>query len=127
MCYRSGSDNALSLIHISTLEGKYIGRLSFFGAGAGTLPTGMNMMQDAMDILLRIGEVQDFPLRAQVRNDLPQRTYYVRGGGEGLPLQEQGDGWAVTAPVPVSRMHALSQEAAQAGHPIFFASMPERD
>ena len=106
---------------IGSLYGKYIGRLSFFGAGAGTLPTGMNMMQDAMDIHLGVGKVQNYKAKAIVNNDLAIHPYYIRTK-EVLPgVKEQGNGWAVTEPMSVKAMHTLARELAQKGEPAFFA------
>lgn len=110
---------------IATLHGKYIGRLSFFGAGAGTLPTGMNMMQDAMDIYLGVGEVQNYAEDAQIDNTLAVHPYYVRGEAKLPGVCEQGDGWAITEPMCVSAMHALAREAVQEGRPLFFAGIEE--
>lgn len=112
---------------IATLHGKYIGRLSFFGAGAGTLPTGMNMMQDVMDISQCAGAVQNYAEEAQIRNELALHSYYVRGRVKLPALREQREGWAVTEPMRVSDMHALAKQALKAGEPVFFAGILDEE
>ena len=110
---------------IAILEGKYVGRLGFFGAGAGTLPTGMNMMQDVMDILHQVGRLHCFTEPSRVDNSLLQHTYYIRGEADIPEAQERGDGWLLTKPLPVAQMHAMAREAEKAGHPLFFASIAQ--
>ena len=110
---------------IAILEGKYVGRLGFFGAGAGTLPTGMNMMQDVMDILHQVGRLHCFTEPARVDNSLLQHTYYIRGEADIPEAQERGDGWLLTKPLPVAQMHTMAREAEKAGHPLFFASIAQ--
>lgn len=110
---------------IAMLYGKYTGALSFLGAGAGTLPTGMNMMQDAMDVYLGVGAVQNYAQDAVIDNSLAIHRYYVRGKISLSEVSEQGDGWAITKPMPVSVMHALAREAVQKGEPVFFAGIAE--
>ncbi len=110
---------------IATLYGKYVGRLSFFGAGAGTLPTGMNMMQDAMDIYMGVGAVQNYAADAAVDNTLAVHPYYIRTAALLPNVREQGAGWALTEPMPVKAMHGLAKELAQKGEDVFFAGLVE--
>lgn len=112
---------------IATLYGKYVGRLSLFGAGAGTLPTGMNMMQDAMDIMLGIGKVHGYQATAKVKNELARHPYYVRGAAALPSVQEQGEGWAVTGPMAVKDMHGLARRLEAAGTPAFFAGLADME
>ena len=110
---------------IASLYGKYVGRLTFFGAGAGTLPTGMNMMQDVMDVVAGVGKLHAYTQPAKVFNKEESHTYYVRCPGP-LPLvQEQGEGWAVIGPMPVEEMHQLAKEREAVGIPIFFAGLSQ--
>lgn len=112
---------------IATLFGKYMGRLSFFGAGAGTLPTGLNMMQDVMDVHLGVGAVQNYASDAAVNNSLAIHSYYVRGQINLPHVREQGEGWAITEPMSVCAMHSLAKEAAAKGEALFFAGLAEQE
>ena len=110
---------------IASLHGKYVGRLTFFGAGAGTLPTGMNMMQDVMDVVAGVGKLHRYTQPAKIWNDEEVHAYYVRCPGPLPQVQEQGDGWAVIGPMPVAQMHRLAKEKEAAGIPVFFAGLAQ--
>lgn len=110
---------------IASLYGKYVGRLTFFGAGAGTLPTGMNMMQDVMDVMAGVGKLHVYTQPARIFNQEESHPYYVRCPGPLPKVQEQGDGWAVIGPMPVEEMHQLAKEKEGAGIPVFFAGLAQ--
>lgn len=110
---------------IASLYGKYVGRLTFFGAGAGTLPTGMNMMQDVMDVMAGVGKLHVYTQPARIFNQEESHPYYVRCPGPLPKVQEQGDGWAVIGPMPVEEMHQLAKEKEAAGIPVFFAGLAQ--
>ena len=61
-----------------SLFGRDVGRLSFFGQGAGKYPTGNALAQDVIDILNGSTELAFAPKAINVDNGALERAYYVR-------------------------------------------------
>ena len=61
-----------------TLFGKSVGRLSFYGQGAGKYPTGNALAQDIIDIINGARRVIYNPCNASVDNSLENKKYYIR-------------------------------------------------
>ncbi|MDR0841733.1 MAG: homoserine dehydrogenase [Christensenellaceae bacterium] len=112
---------------IATLYGTHNGRLSFFGAGAGSLPTGINMAQDILDVQAHIGEVQNYRQAAVMQNELAVHTYYIHTSASLPPevVAERGAAWAVTKPISVPAMHALAGTLGNHDPQLFFAGIAE--
>lgn len=113
--------------NLITLVGESIGTQSFYGQGAGALPTGESVVQDILDI--RDGVKLAFSIRDGVDNRISGLSgagykvdntaeihkYYLR--------YEQGQG--ITAPMSVTNMHGFARQYEETGKKIFFAAIKE--
>lgn len=61
-----------------SLFGEYVGRLSFYGQGAGKYPTGNAMAQDIIDILKGDTVLSYAETSVSVTGDGMKRAYYIR-------------------------------------------------
>ncbi len=110
----AGVPGAFNYVEVTAQD---VGRLGFFGSGAGRLPTAHAMVNDLVDIVLGRQSLQNPLGQARLRVDpgtAPKR-FYVRGLPEGtvstaLPL---GPG-AVTDPMPLRDMIKLLSRHPQA-------------
>ena len=114
--------------NLITLIGKYVGRLSIYGQGAGRYPTAHSMVEDIVDIYKGNTHRGDFSEDAAVDNSEVFHSYYVRGDDlsfiEDRFVRRLGDG-IVTGPISVKEMHSLAEEQLAAGKIVFFASLSE--
>lgn len=114
--------------NLITLNGKNVGRLSFYGQGAGRYPTAHSMVEDVVDIYLGQKRQADLSGVAEVDNSAVLHSYYVRADDlsfiEGRAVRYIGKG-IVTGPVSVEEMHRLAKERLDAGDKLFFAAMNE--
>ena len=111
--------------NLITLVGKYSGRMSFFGQGAGRYPTAYNVVQDCADVLAGKGFYSPYgPKTKAVNTDT--LSYYVSGVQDAWLEQNKVDSWGdaiITTPVSVSDMHAW-----RAAHPgAFIAAFAPND
>jgi homoserine dehydrogenase len=114
-----------------TLFGKSVGRLSFFGQGAGKYPTGNALAQDIIDIVN--GDVRLFftPDAVSVDNGAVKRSYYIRTKalveGDVVESAEKiGDNnYIITKPMSVAQMHTLSAAILVSDSSSFFAGIEE--
>ena len=94
--------------NLITLIGKYSGRMSFFGQGAGRYPTAYNVVQDCADLLAGKGFYCEYgPKVSAVNSD--RLSFYVRGDVDGWLQENTAETWGnavLTKPVSVSDMHA---------------------
>jgi homoserine dehydrogenase len=109
--------------NLISLVGKYSGRMSFFGQGAGRYPTAYNVVQDCADLLSGKGFYCAYgPKVAAVNDDL--LTFYVRGDMDQWLEEHTAQRWGnavITGPVSVSAMHAWLKD-----HPdAFIAAFAE--
>ena len=111
--------------NLITLDGKYSGRMSFFGQGAGRYPTAYNVVQDCADLIAGKGFYSVYgPKVAAVNDDL--LTYYVRGNSDAWLESNAGQRWGdavITKPVSVSAMHAWLKDHPEA----FIAAFAENN
>ena len=94
--------------NLITLKGKYSGRMSFFGQGAGRYPTAYNVVQDCADLLAGKGFYCGYGPKVSAVND-EKLTYYVRGDLDAWLEDKAAERWGnavITRPVSVSDMHA---------------------
>lgn len=111
-----------------TLTGKYVGRLSFYGQGAGRYPTAHSIVEDIVDISQGRIHTATLTNDAKVDNSAEYHTYYVRG--EDLTfikdhcVRSLGEG-IVTGPISVDTMHSLANEELASGKKLFFAALNE--
>lgn len=102
--------------NLITLVGESIGTQSFYGQGAGMLPTGESVIQDVIDIMSNWGWImKETPNSGVVFNDDEIHRYYIR--------HEKGAG--ITEPVSVSKMHKLAKKYQEEGKTLFFAAIKE--
>ena len=117
-----------SNFNLITFEGENVGRLSFFGQGAGRFPTAYNVVQDCIDIAGGVKAFYSTQMRpVQVDNAGVTHCYYVRFAGEDAWLEankaaDLGEG-ILTKPVSVAQMHAWAAEALKKDARCFFAGM----
>ena len=94
--------------NLITLIGKYSGRMSFFGQGAGRYPTAYNVVQDCADLIAGRGFYCDYGAKVSAVNK-DRLTYYVRGDVDSWLQENTAENWGkavLTKPVSVSDMHA---------------------
>lgn len=100
--------------NLITLVGESIGTQSFYGQGAGMLPTGESVIQDCIDILEGGPQHHIYTsIPMIVDNAAEEHRYYVRTGGK------QG----VTKPTSVLEMHHLASAIKEGGVDVFFAAI----
>ena len=114
--------------NLITAVSQYAGRQSFFGEGAGRLPTAAAVVQDLLDLCER---KQGF--YTQIAQPLPsnnmceERRYYVRyivdtWFMDGCVEKRWGNG-VLTRPVSPAQMHSWYVEARRNDPGIFFAAL----
>ena len=94
--------------NLITLKGRYSGRMSFFGQGAGRYPTAYNVVQDCADLLAGKGFYCGYGPKVSAVND-EKLTYYVRGDLDAWLEDKAAERWGnavITRPVSVNDMHA---------------------
>ena len=94
--------------NLITLVGKYSGRMSFLGQGAGRYPAAYNVVQDCADLLAGKGFYCGYGAKVAAVND-DKLTYYVRGAKDAWLDENTAENWGsavITKPVSVSDMHA---------------------
>lgn len=103
--------------NLISLTGKSIGTQSFFGQGAGALPTGESVIQDVIDIIKDNGRsaVTVGESTLEFAEDTSFHRYYIR----------QDEECGVSEPVTVAEMHRHGKQRKEEGRPIFFARLPE--
>ena len=97
-----------SNFNLITLDGKYSGRMSFFGQGAGRYPTAYNVVQDCKDLLAGRGFYSPYGPKAAAVND-EKLTYYVRGTKDAWLASHTAEHWGdavLTTPVSGDEIHA---------------------
>ncbi len=107
--------------NLITLIGKFSGRMSFFGQGAGRYPTAYNVVQDCADLISGKGFYTDYSAKVAAVND-EKLVYYVRGDLdnwlEGCTAERWGNA-VITEPVSVNEMHQWRKEHPQ----VFIAAI----
>ena len=112
-----------------SLFGRDVGRLSFFGQGAGKYPTGNALAQDVIDILSGSTELSFAPEAINVDNATLERAYYVRTKADVsydfFDSVEVIDGskYITTKKITVSKMHAVAKEIRSLDADAFFAGI----
>ena len=94
--------------NLITLIGKYSGRMSFFGQGAGRYPTAYNVVQDCADLMAGKGFYSPYGPKVSAVNS-QRLTYYVRGDVDSWLQENTAETWGdavITKPVAVANMHA---------------------
>ena len=131
LSYKSPESNVCKNFNMITLFGKSVGRLSFFGQGAGKYPTGNALAQDVIDIVNGDTSLSFKPSPINVDNSAFKRSYYIRTKahveGEIVESVEAiGNNYhIVTKPMSVKDMHTLSAAILVSDSSSFFAGFEE--
>ena len=121
--------------NLITLEGKNVGTQSFYGQGAGMLPTGESVIQDVIDIrdgkAQAIGSTGASGLKAD--NSKAVHRYYIRHDRMCEHIEplidtfEEKDGifYCISKPITVEEMHKMGHHRREKGKEMFFAALAE--
>ncbi|HHW94829.1 MAG TPA: homoserine dehydrogenase [Mogibacterium sp.] len=119
--------------NIITLVGESIGTQSFYGQGAGMLPTGESVIQDVIDI--RDGTKMRYPAKQNNKYTAGEcdevRRYYIRHNKlcerimSLVDTYEEKDGvfYCMSKPVTVIQMHNTGNHCKEKASPMFFAAI----
>jgi homoserine dehydrogenase len=114
-----------------SLFGKSVGRLSFYGQGAGKYPTGNSLAQDVIDILNGDTTLTYPKSIVKVDNSEIARTYYVRTSCDLdkclICSKETVDGinYIITNKISVKDMHEVAKAIFAKDSCAFFAGIEE--
>ena len=120
--------------NLITLTAKHIGTQSFFGQGAGMMPTGESVIQDVLDIRdgkqMTVADPKD-DIRADNSNAF--HRYYIRHDRMCEHIEplidtyEEKDGiyYCISKPVTVETMHQMGHHRKEKGKEMFFAALAE--
>ena len=114
--------------NVISYQSNNAGIQSYYGQGAGRFPTAYNVVSDCLDILA--GEDKFYTEKA-VPTSLScagvSHAYYVRTDKEDAFIasvtEKKGDGWVITAPVSVEKMHAWAKSQQEADPNLFIAGI----
>lgn len=114
-----------------SLFGNSVGRLSFYGQGAGKYPTGHALASDVIDIYNGCRESKLYGKSLAIDNDKVKRQYYVRTKTS-LPNDivkafdaKDSTNYIVTNKITVSAMHSLAKSILESDPHAFFAGIEE--
>ena len=114
-----------------TLFGNSVGRLSFYGQGAGKYPTGNALAQDIIDIVNGARSVRFKDTGLVTNNSLVKRKYYIRTSA---PIASDcfenedvinGVRYIITNAISVSDMHKLGKTISEKDPASFYAGIEE--
>jgi homoserine dehydrogenase len=120
--------------NLITLVGDNVGTLSFYGQGAGKMPTGESVVQDVLDIRdVRTLAIPPAETECRVDNTAAVHRYYIRHSKmcehiePMIDTYEEKDGtyFCISKPLSVEEMHAMGQHRKEKGKPMFFAALAE--
>lgn len=112
-----------------SLFGESVGRLSFYGQGAGKYPTGNAMAQDVIDVINGASPLVYEPKDVKTDNSALKRKYYIRTSSSlasDIFRAEEKDGdtrYIITKETDVSSIHALAKEILKESPDSFFAGI----
>ena len=121
--------------NLITLTAKYIGTQSFYGQGAGMMPTGQSVIQDVIDI--RDSKEQCINSKStkvlKADNSNAVHRYYIRHDRMCEHMEplvdtyEEKDGiyYCISKPIPVEKMHEMGHHRKEKGKEMFFAALDE--
>lgn len=123
--------NVAKNFNMISLFGESVGRLSFYGQGAGKYPTGNSLAQDVIDIIKGDTAIVYPSNEANVDNGALTRKYYVRTSAA-LPCdiinnKETIDGisYILTKEISVKDMHLIAKDVFATDSGAFFAGIEE--
>jgi len=121
--------------NLITLTARDLGTQSFYGQGAGMMPTGQSVVQDILDI--RDGKEQDIPAGGasalKADNSKAVHRYYIRHDRMCEHMEplvdtyEERDGiyFCISKPLAVEEMHRMGHHRKEKGKDMFFAALTE--
>ena len=116
--------------NMTTLVGKWVGRLSLIGQGAGKYPTGSSLVQDMIDIAEHAAPVKPGSSIVQADNSAEVHPYYIRSCfnfreiKEKISMEVNGQ-YCITEPMSVADAHLLAERIRQVDPDAFFAGIAE--
>ncbi len=117
--------------NIISLFGDIVGRLSFYGQGAGKYPTGIALAQDMIDIAEGDTALTYAPDAVTVNNSAYKRRYFVRTTAKMSfdffeAVEQIGDVfYIVTKEIPVAQMHGAADLILEQDADAFFAGFED--
>lgn len=127
--------NVKTNFNLVTLDAVNVGRLSFYGQGAGMMPTGQSVVQDVIDIRDGNGPVFDAVNTEDLRvdNSSEKHRYYIRHDHMCEHIEslidscEERDGifYCISEPIAVEHMHEMGRHRKEKGREFFFAAIAE--
>ncbi|MBO5312398.1 MAG: homoserine dehydrogenase [Clostridia bacterium] len=127
--YKSPESNVCKNFNMITLFGQSVGRLSFFGQGAGKYPTGNALAQDVIDILMGNCHMSFKPLELIIDNESVKKSYYIRTkahieGDLVVNCEKINSNYhIITKPVSVSYINRLKNTILESDASSFFAGI----
>ena len=112
-----------------SLFGESVGKLSFYGQGAGKYPTGNAMAQDVIDVIVGAPPLIYEPKDVKTDNSVLKRKYYIRTSssiGSDIFGTEEKDGdtrYILTKETDVAFIHALAKKISEESPDSFFAGI----
>ncbi len=121
--------------NLITLTAVNVGTLSFYGQGAGMMPTGQSVVQDVIDVRDGVdlyafaGDGAD----VKVDNSSAVHRYYIRHDRMCEHIEplidtyEEKDGvfYCVSKPISVVEMHEMGNHRKEKGRDMFFAALED--
>ena len=120
--------------NLITLTAKYLGTQSYFGQGAGMMPTGESVIQDVIDIrdgkeMKKVSATDTF----KADNSNAVHRYYIRHDRMCEHMEplvesyEEKDGiyYCISKPIPVETMHEMGHHRKEKGKEMFFAALAD--
>ena len=113
-----------------SLFGESVGRLSFFGQGAGKYPTGHALASDVIDIYNGASDTNPYGKTLDVDNSASERKYYIRASVfpsvDTECFEKVGSYYyIITNKMKVSAMHSLAKSILESDPLAFFAGIEE--
>ena len=114
-----------------TLFGETVGRLSFYGQGAGKYPTGNALAQDIIDIVNGARSVRFKDSGLNVDNSLVLKKYYIRTSADvSFPCFESeeimnGSRYIITNEISISHMHEIAEIISKEDPASFYAGIED--
>lgn len=131
LSYDALESNVNKNFNMITLFGESVGRLSFYGQGAGKYPTGNALAQDIIDIVNGARSVRFKDSGLPLDNGLVNRKYYIRTSSDvNFPCfnsEEIVDGnrYIITNEISVSYMHEIAKLISEKDPASFYAGIEE--
>jgi len=118
--------------NLISLNGDTIGKLDFFGQGAGMLPTANAVIQDILDIKEQKGHLKrEFDKRMEYCPELTKGDYLVRSKKDvqaffkAYEISAEGS-YMMIHQIPVGEMHQIMKQILKADSSAFMVSLPSQ-